>query len=86
MQRAHLGKVEVHLVMQMLHTIIVITDHNNNKNNNNIKNTVLVLCGLLCFALQGQHSVLSCTWNKPATKLFVGSVDHNLRVFGPPAS
>lgn len=35
---------------------------------------------------KGQHSVLSCTWNKPATKLFVGSVDHNLRVFGPPAS
>lgn len=31
---------------------------------------------------KGQHSVLSCSWNKPATKLYVGSVDHNLRVFG----
>ena len=34
------------------------------------------------FGLQGTNSVLSCTWNKPATKLIVGSVDHNLRVYG----
>jgi len=63
----------------------IITDNNNNESFNN-NNTVLVLSGLMCPVLQGQHSVLSCTWNKPATKLFVGSVDHNLRVFGPPAS
>ncbi|KAL3134881.1 hypothetical protein ABBQ32_007847 [Trebouxia sp. C0010 RCD-2024] len=31
---------------------------------------------------KGSNSVLSCTWNKPATKLMVGSVDHNLRVYG----
>lgn len=45
-----------------------------------------VIAEAACSVLQGSQSVLSCTWNKPATKLFVGSVDHNLRVFGPPTS
>ena len=45
-----------------------------------------VIAEAACCVLQGSQSVLSCTWNKPATKLFVGSVDHNLRVFGPPSS
>ena len=39
-------------------------------------------CVLWLQGANGMHSVLSCAWNKPATKLIVGSVDHNLRLFG----
>lgn len=39
-------------------------------------------CAFVLQGANGTNSVLSCVWNKPATRLIVGSVDHNLRVFG----